>query len=181
MRTRGHHLPFDPKTKTRARSHIIADLAYNFLELNVLKRGHWLDEPRRDYGYDAIMFHHGENGAAENGEIRFQLKSTDNLKFSSDGTWIPFSVDCRDLHLWNFEPYPVIFAIFDASNECAFWLNIQQYVDENPETIETNSQSVTLRIPASNKLNLNSIDQFRTLSLEAVKEFREMRRGNKRK
>ncbi len=43
-------------------------VASNYLERKVLQRGHWIDAPRNDYGIDATMFHHNENGEFENDE-----------------------------------------------------------------------------------------------------------------
>ncbi len=179
MRHRGQNPPYDPKRKTRTREHVIADLSYNFLERKVLQRGHWLDAPRNDYGIDATMFHHNENGEIENGEVRFQLKATDKLKTSKNDEWVSQRVETRDIRYWNFEPYPVIIVIYDAKRNRAFWLHIQEYVDEHPELIEADSDNVTLRIPTRNKLNLNAIDRLRKLSLKTVSQFQEIRRGSK--
>ncbi len=54
---------------------VLEDLSENFLERKVLKRGHVLQRPKRDYGVDVTMFHYADNGEIENGEIRFQLKA----------------------------------------------------------------------------------------------------------
>lgn len=80
MRHRGQQLPFEPLGKIRTVEHVMADLSYNHLERKVLQRGHWIDAPRNDYGIDATMFHHDSRGEFENGEVRFQLKATNQVK-----------------------------------------------------------------------------------------------------
>ena len=87
-----------PQRKRRTREHVIADLAENHLERKVLLRGHLLRSPVRDYAVDVTMFHFAENGEVENGEIRFQLKSTDNLKTIHGGTTITYPIKTGDLH-----------------------------------------------------------------------------------
>ncbi len=175
MRHRGQQLPYDPEGKIRTPQHVIADLSYNFLERKVLQPGHWLDAPRNDYGIDAIMFHHSQRGEAENGEVRFQLKATNNLATSRDGRWICQRIAIRDLRYWYFEPYPVVIVVYDAVRNRAYWLHVQDYVDRNPTLMDSDRESATLRIPIRNILTLHAIDRFRKLSLERVARFQRQR------
>jgi len=177
MRHRGQHLPYDLKRKIRTPAHVIADLSYNYLERTVLRRGHWLDSPRNDYGIDATMFHHNERGEVENGEVRFQLKATAEPRTSRNGKWISQRVDYRDIQYWYFEPYPVILMLYDATRNRGYWLHVQEFIDQNPAIMDASSESVTLRIPTSNLINLRAIDRFRKLSIETVAAFQNQRRG----
>ena len=156
---------------------MIADLSYNYLERKVLQRGHWLDAPRNDYGIDAVMFHHNRRGEVENGEVRFQLKATRRLTISRRRDWISQTVEIKDLRYWYFEPYPVIIIVYDAERSHAFWLHVQDYVDTTPGLLESDSNTIALRIPTRNKLNLRSVDYFRKLSLETLAKFHNQRRG----
>ena len=153
---------------------MISDLSYNHLERKVLQRGHWLDAPTNDYGIDATMFHHGPRGEIENGEVRFQLKATKRLKTSRDKTWIPQRVETAHLRYWYFELYPVIIVVFDAEKERAYWLHVQSYVDEKPKLMDSDSETISLRIPVSNVLSQRAINRFRLLSLETSDRFRAM-------
>lgn len=170
MRHRGRQLPYDRERKVRTREHVIADLSYNFLERKVLQRGHWLDAPNNDYGVDAIMFHHNDRGEIENGEVRFQLKATEHLP-EGDAEFVPRQIDMKDLRYWYFEPYPFVLMLYEATRSIGLWLHIQNYVDKNPQIMDSGADSVTLRIPSSNKLTLNTIDRFRRLSLQTVASF----------
>lgn len=172
MRHRGQQLPYDPERKVRTQEHVIADLSYNFLERKVLERGHWLDAPRNDYGIDATMFHHNERGEVENGEVRFQLKATSKLKASKARNWISQRVSTRDLRYWYFELFPVVIVLYEADRNRAFWLHIQDYIDSNPALMESEADTITLRIPIRNKLSLHAIDRFRQLSLQCVTRSR---------
>lgn len=165
-------MPYDPQRKLRTREHVIADLSYNFLEHKVLQRGHWLDAPRNDYGIDATMFHHNQRGEVENGEVRFQLKATDRLKVSRDNKWLSQRIDVRDLRYWYFEPFPVIVIVYDADKLRAYWCHVQEYVARHPALLESDANTVTLRVPTRNKLTLNTIDRFREISLRCAARFR---------
>ncbi|MCG8583245.1 MAG: DUF4365 domain-containing protein [Pirellulales bacterium] len=177
MRHRGQQSPYDLQRKIRTPEHVAADLSYNFLERKVLQRGHWLDAPRNDYGIDATMFHHSRRGEVENGEVRFQLKAKNKLATSRDGTWVSQRVEMRDLRYWFFEPYPVIVVAYDVQRNRAFWLHIQQYIAQTPRLMDSDKNTITLRIPTRCKLNLHAIDRFQTLSLTTVASFREQHGG----
>jgi hypothetical protein len=178
MRHRGQQLPFDPERKQRTREHVIADLSYNFLERKVLQRGHWLDAPRNDYGIDATMFHHDSRGAIENGEVRFQIKATDKLQLVRGGQSVTQRVDARDVRYWCFESFPVVLVLYDAQKQRALWLHIQQYIEENPELMQSDAGTLTLRIPIGNKLNLRAVDRFRQLSLDSLRRLRRSMEDN---
>jgi hypothetical protein len=101
MRIRGLNSPYDPQRKVRTDEHVMADLSYNFLERKVLQRGHWLDAPRNDYGIDATMFHHNSRGEIENGEVRFQLKSTHKAAWTGDGKSLLQRASTKDIRYWS--------------------------------------------------------------------------------
>lgn len=172
MRLRGQQPPYDSLRKLRTREHVIADLSYNFLERKVIERGHWLDAPMNDYGIDATMFHHNLKGEIENGEVRFQLKATEQVALSRDGGWISQRVEIKDLHYWYYELYPVILVVYDAGRNRAVWLHLQQYVSEHPAIMESDAETATVRIPAKNTLTAQAIDRFRKLSLETLAGYR---------
>ncbi len=71
----------------------------------------------------------------------------------------------------------MILVVYDAVRNRAFWLHVQEFVDRNPALMESASESVTLRIPIRNKMNLLAVDRFRKLSLETIAAFRNHRRG----
>ena len=159
--------------KRRTREHVIEEMSVNFLERQVLRRSHQLQIPaRREYGCDATMFHFGKNGELESGEVRFQLKATDKLKVVAKGQFISHPVDIRDLHYWSFKSdrsYPFILVLYDAQRHRGFWLDVQNYVDEiRLDVEETDQETVTVRIPSSNRVTLAAIDRFRQLSLERL-------------
>ncbi len=152
--------------KQRTREHVLADLSANFLERTILRRGHKFDRPSEvEYGTDGIMLHFAENGSLENGEVRFQLKATDNLKLTHKKQYASVVVDEGNLHHWaNDVAHPFILVIYDAARNRAYWLDVQAYVHTN--YIVPKGDTVTLLVPVKNKLTLYSIDYFRKLSLE---------------
>lgn len=161
-----------PRRKRRTREHVLEDLSENHLERKVLLKGHLLRPPERDYGVDVTMFHFGDDGAIENGEVRFQLKATDSLTMIHQGTVISLPIQTSDLHYWALEIYPFILVVFDAKSEKAYWLHIQEYVNRNPDQVDAEKETVNIHIPVSNKLTVRSIEVFRNKSLQTVNLLR---------
>jgi len=67
----------------RTREHIIASQSRNFVEKFFIDKGHTVDFVA-DYGTDGVVNTFDENGFAEGGDIRLQLKASDNLRYSKD-------------------------------------------------------------------------------------------------
>ncbi|MCO6045846.1 DUF4365 domain-containing protein [Aeoliella sp. ICT_H6.2] len=161
-----------PRRKRRTREHVIEDLSENHLERFVLLKGHVLRRPERDYGVDVTMFHFATNGEIENGEVRFQLKASESLKVISNGSAISLPIKTGDLHYWSLEVYPFVLVVFDVKTDTAYWLHIQECVSRQPELVDPDKETVHLHIPLANKLNVNSIDDFRRKSLATVDNLR---------
>jgi len=151
--------------KRRTRQHVIEELGVNFLERQVLRRRHQLQRPSlREYGWDAVMFHFSPDGSVENGEVRFQVKATDNLK--TDRGIIRCRVTTGDVHYWYWEDPPFVLVVYDAEKGRAFWLQLRGYIDDHPGLLELDQETITMRVPITNKVTLRAVDQWRQLSLD---------------
>lgn len=76
------------------------------------------------------------------------------------------------MRYWCFEPFPVIVVVYDADKQRAYWLHIQDYVEHHPGMMDSDADSVTLRIPIHNKLTVYAVDRFRDISLRCTERFR---------
>ena len=157
-----------PRRKERTRGHIIEDLSENYLERKILLKGHVLRRPVRDYGVDATMFHFADDGTIENGEVRFQLKATDNLKVINRGTTISFPISTAHLDYWKSEIYPFLLVVYDAKMDKSYWLDIREYVDQHPDVCDPDKSMVNIHIPLANELTEKAIELFRARSLRIV-------------
>src|SRR5262249_51160666 len=134
--------------KRRTREHVIADLSVNHVERFVLRCGHTVERRWHDYGFDLRLTTYNERGEFESGDILMQLKATDHLKWTADGSAVLFRIERADLQGWLAETMPVLFIVYDARNDAAFWLYVQAYFGEQKEFDPTHgSQKVTVRIP----------------------------------
>ena len=164
--------PFDwsGQHKRRTREHVIEEMSLNFLERKVLVRGHQLvPATKREYGWDATMFHFSPHtGAVENGEIRFQLKATDQL--SVDRPFATCQVETRDLHFWYWEAQrlPFILMLYDAKRNRAYWIDIRKYIDNELSGLDAGKRKTLVRIPWTSKLTLRTIDHLRAISLSRM-------------
>ncbi len=157
-----------PIRKRRTREHVLEDLSENYLERRVLEAGHLLRRPSRDYGVDVTMFHFSETGEIENGEVRFQLKASDRGKLIRNGLYLSIPVKTADLHYWSMEFHPFILVTYIALEDCAYWLDVDQYVQQNSGSMNFDQNTINVRIPVANRLTTESIGEFRSKSLANI-------------
>lgn len=147
--------------KRRTREHVIADLSVNHVERHVLLCGYTVDRAWHDYGYDLLLTTYDANGKVESGAVRIQVKATDFLRPRQDGQAFSFRLDTADLRLWLRERQPVIVIVYDALREDAYWLYVQGYFRRQASfDLSRAGQTVTVSVPAANKLNAAAIRRF---------------------
>lgn len=160
--------------KQRPRAHVIGEMGVNFLERQVLRRGHQLRRvPQPEYGTDAQMHHWSpETRQPEKGFIEFQVKATESLRFVENNKSVACRVTMADLHYWQFViEQPVVLVLYDAEKHRAFWIDIQEYIEQGREFEEDQDEAI-IRIPVDNKLTVRAVDQFRRMSLDRIASLR---------
>jgi len=71
----------------------------------------------------------------------------------------------RDVNHWYWvRHHPVILVVYDPTKHRAFWLDVQSYAEEH-KLRDEDADTITLRVPRKNRLDLRAIDTFRRLSL----------------
>jgi hypothetical protein len=161
--------------KRRPRQHVIGEMGVNFLERQVLRRGHQLRRvPEPEYGTDALMLHFSpETGEIENGWIEFQVKATDEPNFVDRGRSVACTVELAHVRYWLWEvAHPFILVLYDARKHRAFWIDIEAYLEN--EKIE-DQQTLTVHIPTRNNLTIKAIDRFREMSLARQQQIMQRR------
>jgi uncharacterized protein DUF4365 len=148
---------------------VIAEMGVNFLERQVLRRGHQLRRvPQPEYGTDAQMLHFSpETSEIENGWVEFQVKATDNLRLVDQSKSVACTIETSHFHYWCWDiAHPFILVLYDARKNTAYWLDVQNH--EPPGADLEVQESITVRIPTRNKLTVTAIDRFRKMSLERI-------------
>jgi hypothetical protein len=112
--------------KRRMREHVIADLSVNHVERFILRCGWVARRMNPDYGIDLYIETYNHQGEIENEGVWFQLKATDNLVIRSNLHAIAIRMEWRDLLFWLNERMPGILVIYDALQDCACWLHLQE-------------------------------------------------------
>jgi hypothetical protein len=68
-----------------------------------------------------------------------------------------------------------ILVLYHAQKHRAFWLDVQAYVEDHAEevgaAVENEPATITVRIPAANKLTVTAIDRLRDLLLDRTKQL----------
>ena len=165
------------RPKKRPRTHVIAEMGINFLERQVLRRGHQLRRvPQPEYGTDAQMHHWSpETREPESGFIEFQVKASDSPKFVDNNKSVTCRVTLPDLHYWiHVIESPVVLVLYDARKHRAFWLDIQDYVEQGRDFEEDQDEAI-IRIPVGNRLTVRAVDRFRTMSIERTRISKQSR------
>lgn len=153
--------PSPPPKKRRTREHVIADLSANHVEKHALLRGFSVERIRHDYGIDLWIATYNQQGEVENGQIRVQLKATDDLKLVAGGKFISCRVVREDLSHWLLEPMPVILIVYDARADLAYWLYVQAYFAKRRDfQLHRIGADITVHIPRANVFNGDALDQL---------------------
>ena len=132
------------------------------------------EEPEHDYGYDLVLFTYSAEGKIENGIVYVQLKATDSLasQLIDNGETISYSVERRHIELWQAEPMPVIFVVYDAIQETAYWLYVQRHLQSSPLLAKDKQKEVRLRIPIHNRLDAAAFGAFQRFKNEILHRIR---------
>jgi hypothetical protein len=146
--------------KRRTREHVIADLGVNFVERQALLCGFSVERVIHDYGIDLFLFTYDKNGMTETAWIPLQVKATNQLRLTGMGDFISFRVEVADLRSWLEEPYPVILIVYDAIEDLAYWLYVQNYFGNARFRVSGGSGRRTIRIPIPQVLNPDAIRKF---------------------
>jgi Domain of unknown function (DUF4365) len=146
--------------KKRTREHVIADLSVHHVEGHILRCGFTAERVVHDYGVDLQMTTYTADGEVENDFVLFQLKATDRLTHSSDGSAVVERLERRDLDRWLGETYPVILVVYDAPVDRGYWLYVQEHFERMKELPERALRSVVVHIPVANVLTEASIRRF---------------------
>jgi hypothetical protein len=140
--------------KRRTREHVLADLSANYVEKQALLCWYTAERVRLDYGIDLVMQTFNRRGEVENGRVFFQLKATDHLKRTVDGSSVSCRVERADLLHWLEEAFPVVLVLYDAKGDTAYWVYVQNHFGEltgfDPARCGVR---ITVTIPHSNVLD----------------------------
>jgi hypothetical protein len=157
----GKRRPASSQGKLRTREHIIADLAVNHVERQVLLAGFTLERTAFDYGLDGILRVFNSQGEQEEGIVYFQIKGTDQITWIQEGAAISFRVERRDLQHWLVEPMPVMLAVYDHTQGVVYFLYIQRYFETLPDfNLFQAGQTITVHIPGTQILNVQTVNEI---------------------
>ncbi len=146
--------------KRRTREHVIADLAVNHVERQVLLCGFTIERVVHDYGIDALMFTYDRNGETEPIWIPMQLKATDHIRLIRNSQFVSIQVERSDLRSWLFNIFPVILIVYDTHMDQAYWLYLQAHFGSRRFSVIGGTGKVTIRIPISQVLDPSAIRQI---------------------
>ena len=122
-----------------------------------------------DYGLDLQMRTFDAHGEPESDSVLFQVKATDHLKVTADGSAVVFRIDKADLVSWMRETFPVILVLYDAQADVAYWLYAQGHFAARKGDYGA-GQTVTAHIPVANVLDEPAILRFAAVKAEIQRQ-----------
>jgi Domain of unknown function (DUF4365) len=147
--------------KRRTRAHVIADLSVNHVERQALLAGFAVQRIVPDYGIDLFIATNDSRGAIGNGEIRIQLKAPDASRWVQGCQAVAVRVEQGDFRHWLMEPMPVMLAVFDAPNDTAYWLYVQEHFESGRAlSFDKSGATMTVRVPRTNVLTSATMREF---------------------
>ena len=149
--------------KRRTREHVIADLAVNHVERYVLRSGHVMQRVIHDYGLDAAITTFNHRGEVENGLVWMQIKATDHPRRMAARVALAVRVERKHLLFWMGERYPVILVLYAASEDVAYWFDVQTELRDSSKLfgLPRFGTSLTIHIPLAQVLDETAIATFR--------------------
>ena len=153
----------------RTREHVIADLAVNFVERQILLAGATPQRMAFDYGVDLSVSTFAEDGEAETGYFHIQVKSTEKLLTVKNGTLVRCRVWQHHLRRWLSEPMPVIVVVYDAGNDKAYWLHVQgAFPHATRFRLGTGTAQLSLHLPTSQEFTAAAVLAIRKLKQSEI-------------
>ncbi len=147
-----------PERPQRTKEHINASKSHNYIEKFFIDKGHTVDRPGADYGYDVLVNTYDAEGYAESGEIRIQLKASDEFEYIKKDSFISYKVSIKHIRLWKDEVMPVFLVLYDATKQRAFWAYIQDYFDDPKMKPKLKAKSLKIRVPVANVFTDATVD-----------------------
>lgn len=157
----------DPRRKTRTRGHVIADLGVNHVERHVLLAGFTAERFHYDYSYDLTVKTYSPTGEIEPDSFEFQVKATDRLVLHADGATAVVRVDGGDVRSWLLNRMPVILALYDATADRAYWVDVQEHARARKFGERGAGKTVTVRVPVAQVLTPAAVHAFRLKKTQA--------------
>jgi hypothetical protein len=147
--------------KIRAREHVIADLAVNYVERQTFLCGYSIERVARDYGIDLLLFTYNQAGEADEGHILIQVKGTEKTRQTPNQQAITFRSARSDLLRWLAEPMPLILVVYDAQQDAAWWLYVQQHFSALAgANLFQAGKTITAHIPIGQRLDQQAVRRF---------------------
>jgi hypothetical protein len=148
--------------KQRTRAQLIEDLGFNCIEYEIIHAGFTMrrSTPNHDYGFDGYIQFFYPNGEFHPNGAKFQLKSTDNIKYSSVENAFACDLSVKDLVTWLETTENTLLILFDAQNEVAYFTDLQDYFRQNPEVLRNVKKYIRVYLPVQKVFNVQAVQSL---------------------
>lgn len=146
----------------RTKEHINASKSHNCIEKFFIDKGHVVERPGEDYGYDVVVTTFDAQGYAESGDIRIQLKSSEEFDRLPTKLYISYQIKIQRYNLWVSETMPVFLILYEANHHRAYWIYVQDYFSDTAKQPKAGAKTLTIRVPVANLFTDATVDYARS-------------------
>lgn len=170
-----------PRHPTRTRDHVLETETEKYVQRFIPSE--WLfEKEKHDYGIDLrveitipsnTVKHGKEEVASQVTGVYFsiQLKGTDKLFVNKERTHVSHKCKVSALNYYLSRPEPIIYLVYDAKADIAYWVFIQDYIRGQKDNSWKNQESLTINIPIKNVFDKRSIEEIKIATLTRHKQM----------
>jgi hypothetical protein len=152
------------KLPKRPRQHTLEKLSRQHVE-SILPPEWIVEGFENDYGLD-LQVEIVKNEQVTGAHFYIQLKSTDHLVVRKDG-YIAHPCKTSTLRYFLERPELVIYVVYDAQQQEAYWIWIQDYLRQTVEAGWQNKEEITIRIPKKDTFDQKAVQEIEKRVREA--------------
>jgi hypothetical protein len=105
----------------------------------------------------------------ENGVIWMQVKATDEPQRAANPGALRARIQRKDLLSWNGELYPVILVLYDARQDRAYWIHVQEIcAGGRLFEVARGGATLTVPVPLRQVIHEEAIRTFRNLKAQCL-------------
>ena len=147
--------------KLRTRQQIVEDLGLNHIEKQILLSGNVLKRKGEiDVEYDGAIITFDASGRINNLPLLVQLQSTDFIELSPKKAGFIANLSKQDLERWLNTELPVLFILYDAQQDIAYFTDLQTYFNENRHLLKNVRKFVKIFLSPKSVFNNAAIQEL---------------------
>jgi hypothetical protein len=151
----------------RTRGHALEAESHQFVK-GVLPPEWIVESGQKDYGID-LAIEIVRAGYVTGAHFLMQLKATDRLLVRRR-KYVAHTCKTSTLRYFLERPELIVYLVYDAQKAVGYWIWIQDYIRNNLDSIWQEQTTATIKIPLSNKFDVDAVEEISQRILKSHKQ-----------